>query len=171
MSIKDAVLPEFDHEMGTTRRLLERLPEDKLSWQPHPKSWNLGQLASHLVNIPLWSNTILNELEFDLGATPSESSEAAQTRTVTSRQHALQMLDENVAKTRANLASKSDGELMAAWTLKRGGHEVMTVPRIAAFRSFVLNHLIHHRGQFSLYLRMNNVPLPPIYGPTADESF
>lgn len=170
MALKDALLPEFDHEMGTTRRLLERLPEDKLAWQPHPKSWNLGQLASHLVQIPLWSHTILNEAAFDLAATPSESSEAAQKRTVTSRQHALQMLDENVARTRADLASKSDAELMAVWALTRGGQEIMTVPRIAAFRSFVMNHLIHHRGQFSVYLRMNDVPLPPIYGPTADEA-
>ncbi len=171
MSIKDAVLPEFDHEMGTTRRLLARLPEDRLTWQPHPKSYTLAQLASHLVHIPLWSQTILNELSFDLAVTPSESAEAALKRTVTSRQHALQMLDENVARTRATLASKSDAELMAVWTLTRAGQEIMTVPRIAAFRSFVLNHLIHHRGQFSVYLRMNDVPLPPIYGPTADESF
>ncbi|MBI1874432.1 MAG: DinB family protein [Acidobacteria bacterium] len=170
MAIKDALLPEFDHEMGTTRRLLERLPEDKLSWQPHPKSWNLGQLASHLVNIPLWSQTILNESSFDL-ASRDESPEAQQSRTVSSRQHALQLLDENVARTRASLASKSDAELLAIWTLTRAGQEIMTVPRIAAFRSFVLNHLIHHRGQFSVYLRMNNVPLPPIYGPTADEAF
>lgn len=171
MGLKDAILPEYDHEMGTTRRLLERIPEDKLSWRPHPKSWTLAQLASHLVHIPLWSQAILNDLSFDLAATPSESADAAQTRTVSSRRHALQLLDDNVARTRADLVSKSDAELMAIWTLKRGAHEVMTVPRIAAFRSFILNHSIHHRGQFTLYLRMNDVPLPPIYGPTADETF
>lgn len=170
MALKDALLPEFDHEMGTTRRLLERLPEDKLAWQPHPKSWTLGQLASHLVQIPLWSHTILNDVSFDL-ATPGETPEAQAKRAVTSRQRGLQLLDENVARTRANLALKSDAELMAVWSLTRGGQEIMTVPRIAAFRSFVMNHLIHHRGQFSVYLRMNDVPLPPIYGPTADEAF
>lgn len=171
MGIKDALLPDYDHEMGATRRLLERIPEDKLSWRPHPKSYTLAALASHLVHIPLWSQAILNDLSFDLAAIPSESAEAAQRRTVSSRQHALQLHDENVAKTRANLVSKSDAELMAVWTLRRGAHDVMTVPRIAAFRSFILHHVIHHRGQFTLYLRMNDVPLPPIYGPTADESF
>jgi uncharacterized damage-inducible protein DinB len=170
MALKDALLPEFDHEMGTTRRLLERLPEDKLAWQPHPRSWTLGQLASHLVQILLWSHTILNDVSFDL-ATPGETPEAHAKRAVTSRQRGLQLLDENVARTRAHLASKSDAELMAVWSLTRGGQELMTVPRIAAFRSFVMNHLIHHRGQLSVYLRMNDVPLPPIYGPTADEAF
>ena len=171
MGLKDSILPEYDHEMGSLRRLLERIPDDKLAWRPHPKSWTMAQLASHLVHIPLWSHTILNDLSFDLAATPSESAEAADKRTVSSRQHALQLLDENVAKTRASLLAKSDAELMAIWTLKRGAHEVMTVPRIAAFRSFIMNHVIHHRGQFTLYLRMNDVPLPPIYGPTADEAF
>jgi uncharacterized damage-inducible protein DinB len=162
MAIKDALLADYDHEMGTTRRLLERLPEDKLSWKPHEKSMTLGGLATHLTTIPLWAGAILNEPFFDLAAAPPNQAEK------TSRAEILAAFDETRVRTRGWM-DKSDAEYNAAWTLKRAGQQIFSVPRVAAFRSFVLHHLIHHRGQLSVYLRINDVPVPAIYGPSADE--
>jgi len=162
MAIKDGLLAEFDHEMGTTRKLLERLPEEKLSWKPHDRSMSMGGLATHLANLPHWGGTILNEAFFDLASAPPNLAEK------TSRADILKAFDDMTKQTRMWL-DKSDGELLAPWTLKRGGHEVFSMPRIAAFRSFVLYHTVHHRGQLSVYLRLNNVPVPAIYGPSADE--
>lgn len=162
MSIKDGLLADFDHEMGTTRKLLERLPEDKLAWKPHLKSMSLGGLATHLGNIPQWAGTILNEASFDLATAPPNLPER------TSRADILAAFDQARAQTRGWM-DKTDAEYVAPWTLMRGGQEVFTVPRVAAFRSFVLHHTIHHRGQLSVYLRLNDVPVPAIYGPSADE--
>jgi uncharacterized damage-inducible protein DinB len=162
MALKDALLPEYDHEMGTTRKLLERLPDDKLAWRPHEKSMALGELASHLGNIPNWASTILNDASFDLAAAPPNQTPKA------SRAEILALFDDSTKKTRA-LMNKSDAEYMTPWSLKRGGQDVFSMPRFAAFRSFVLSHTIHHRGQLSVYLRLNQIPVPPIYGPTADE--
>ncbi len=162
MSIKDGLLAEYDHEMGTTRKLLDRLPDDRLSWKPHEKSMTLGGLATHLANLPYWGDMILNRPMFDLADAPPNL-EAR-----TSRVDVLALFDEKVRATRGWL-DKSDAEFVAPWTLKRGGHQMFTMPRIAAFRSFVLSHSIHHRGQLSVYLRLNDVSVPAIYGPTADE--
>jgi uncharacterized damage-inducible protein DinB len=142
--------------------LLERLPEDKLAWKPHLKSMSIGGLATHLSSIPHWAGTILNEASFDLAAAQPNLPER------TSRADILAAFDQARAQTRAFM-DKTDAEYVSPWTLKRGGHEVFTVPRVAAFRSFVLHHIIHHRGQLSVYLRMNDVPVPAIYGPSADE--
>jgi uncharacterized damage-inducible protein DinB len=162
MAIKDGLLADFDHEMGTTRKLLERLPEDKLAWKPHAKSMSLGGLATHLGNIPHWASTILNEASFDLATAPPSPDER------TSRADIVAAFDQARAQTRAWM-DKTDAEYVSPWTLKRGGQEVFTVPRVAAFRSFVLHHIIHHRGQLSVYLRLHDVPVPAIYGPSADE--
>jgi len=162
MAIKDGLLAEFDHEMGTTRRLLERLPDDRLSWKPHAKSMSLGGLATHLSNLPGWGNTIMNDLSFDLAGAPPNLQEK------TSRAEIVASFDATTKQTRLAL-DKTDAELVAPWSLKRGGHEIFTMPRVAAFRTFVLYHMVHHRGQLSVYLRMNEVPVPAIYGPTADE--
>jgi len=162
MAIKDGLLADYDHEMGTTRKLLERLPDDKLSWKPHARSMSLGGLATHLVNIPHWAGTILNEPFFDLAGAPPNLPEK------TSRAEILASFDETRARTRAWM-DRTDAEYQSPWTLKRDGQQMFSVPRVAAFRSFVLHHVIHHRGQLSVYLRLNDVPVPAIYGPSADE--
>lgn len=164
MAITDALLPEFDHEMGVTRKLLERLPEADLGWKPHEKSFSLGELAAHLAQIPNWSAAILDQPSYDL-----ETGEDDDRQSPTSGAQVVTAFDKAVAQARQTLAGKSDGELMGAWTLKKGGQEMFTLPAVAAFKSFILNHSIHHRGQLSVYLRLRNVPLPSIYGPSADE--
>ena len=164
MAIKDGLLADFDHEMGTTRKLLERVPDDKLAWKPHDKSMSLGGLATHLSTIASWGGTILNEPFFDLAAVGPNQDEK------TSRAEILAAFDETRRKTRESM-DKSDGEYSSMWSLRRGGQEMFSVPRVAAFRSFVLHHIIHHRGQLSVYLRLNDVAVPAIYGPSADEGF
>ena len=166
MAIKDALLPEYDHELATTRRLLERVPEAEFGWKPHEKSMTLGQLAGHVANIPFWCSATMDGTSYDLAA---RSDKEARLEAPPSRQTLLQEFDLKVSKARASLAAATDAEMLAPWTLKHGPHEIFTMPRIAAVRSFVMNHLIHHRGQLSVYLRLKDVPLPPIYGPTADE--
>jgi uncharacterized damage-inducible protein DinB len=167
MAITDALLPEYDHEMGTTRRLLDRVPEAEFGWKPHQKSMSLGELAGHLANIPTWMGTVIASAEFDMS-----TADRGQLRPAApaSRAALLEQFDSKVAEARANLVGKTDAELLAPWTLKKDGEEVFTLPKVSALRSFVMNHSIHHRGQLSVYLRMQNVPLPSIYGPTADEA-
>ena len=162
MAIRDALLADYDHEMGTTRRLLERLPDDKLGWKPHDKSMSLGGLATHLTGLPHWAGTILNDPSFDLADAPANAV------VLTSRDAILAAFDQARARTRAWM-DKTDGEYNAPWTLTRGGQQLFSMPRVAAFRSFVLHHIIHHRGQLSVYLRLNDVSVPAIYGPSADE--
>ena len=162
MSLVDALLPEFDHEMTMTRKLLERVPDDRLAWKPHAKSMSLGGLATHVANLPWWGEVTLAQTEFDTASVgpPSEA---------TSRTQVLEAFDRNTTTTRALLAGKSDAELMAPWALKRGGQTIFSMPKAAVWRSFVLSHLVHHRGQLSVYLRLLDVPVPSIYGPSADE--
>ena len=162
--IKDGLLAEFDHEVGTTRRLLERLPDDRerLAWKPHPKSMSLGGLATHISNLPVWGNTILNSSFFDLAAMPAHAEEK------TSRADILSAFDRNAKETRAWM-DRTDAEYLDRWTLKRSGQEMFSLPKVAAFRNFVMHHLIHHRGQLSVYLRLNDIPVPAMYGPSADE--
>jgi uncharacterized damage-inducible protein DinB len=162
MTLKDTLLVEYDHEVGTTRKLLERLPDEQLGWRPHDKSMSLGELATHLTNIPMWAESILNEGGFDLsGAPPPRDARV-------SRADVLDAFDAATKQTRGWM-DKTDAEYQAPWTLKRDGQVMFTTPRIVAFRSWILNHLIHHRGQLSVYLRLTNVPVPSIYGPSADE--
>lgn len=162
MPLKDTLLAEFDHEMGTTRRLLERMPDEKFDWKPHEKSMTLGGLATHLSNLPNWGTTILADDSYDLADGPPNLAPAA------SRADVLAHFDAAASRTRAAL-DRTDGELNAQWKLKRAGQELFSLPRAAAFRTFVLYHVVHHRGQLSVYLRLNDVPVPAIYGPTADE--
>ena len=164
MALKDALLPEYDHEMATTRRLLDRVPEAEFSWKPHEKSMSLGQLSGHLANIPMWCSAVLDAPQFDLATAADQRPKAP-----ASREALLREFDAKVAAARASLAARTEAELLTPWTLRQGSHEIFTLPRISAIRSFVMNHSIHHRGQLSVYLRLRNVPLPSMYGPTADE--
>jgi uncharacterized damage-inducible protein DinB len=164
MAIKDALLPEFDHEMGTTRRVLERVPEGEFAWKPHEKSYSLGQLAGHVASIPTWVEHILRNSVFDV-------SSAGDTRPKLPESLAtiLADFDKNVKAARAGIAATGDSEMLAPWTFQNAGQVIFTMPRAATLRSFIMNHLIHHRGQLTVYLRLKNVPVPPVYGPTADE--
>ena len=165
MALKDSFLPEYDHEMGTTRRLLERVPEADLAWKPHEKSFSLGQLASHIANIPTWLNATFDVTVFDVASL----GEDARPKQPTSVAPILTAFDANVKKGREKIDAQTDATMFVQWTLKQGDEEVLTMPRVAVLRSFILNHLIHHRGQLSVYLRLRNVPIPAIYGPSADE--
>jgi len=164
MAIKDGILPEFDHEMGSTRRLLERVPETEFAWRPHEKSFPLGDLAAHIVNLPTWVDITMAGTELD-----SAEISAARSARPASRAELLQRFDDNVKKARATIDSQTDPAFLVPWTFKTGGHVIFTMPRLSVLRTFVINHLIHHRGQLTVYLRLRNVPLPSIYGPTADE--
>ena len=165
MPIAERMLPEFDHETATTRTLLERVPEAKAEWKPHPKSMSLGHLASHIANIPRWASATLERTEFDLN--PSGGSDLT-TPAFESLVLVLERYDAAVRVAREILCRTSDGDLMVQWTLKNGGRSMFSMPRASVFRSFVMNHAVHHRGQLSVYLRLLDVPLPSIYGPTAD---
>ena len=162
MSMVDALLPEFDHEMTTTRKVLERVPEDKFDWKPHAKSFSLGALAAHVAALPTWGVEALTRSEIDIAGGQPPAAPASKTGLMAA-------FDENAAAARSALAGKTDGELLATWTLKRGGKAIFSMPKAAVLRSFVLSHLIHHRGQLSVYLRLLDVPVPSIYGPSADE--
>jgi uncharacterized damage-inducible protein DinB len=164
MAIKDALLPEYDHEMATTRRLLERVPEQDFAWKPHDRSMSLGQLSGHLANIPMWCSAVLDTPFFDLAAAGDD----VRPKPPASRDTLLKEFDTKVAAARASLAARTDPDMLSPWTLKQGGREMFTLPRVSAIRSFVMNHSIHHRGQLSVYLRLRDVPLPSMYGPTAD---
>ena len=166
MSIAQHLLPEYDHELATTRRVLERVPESEFAWKPHVKSMSLGQLAGHVSNIPFWLSATLNAAFYDLA---TEDDKEARLEVPASKDVLLKEFDAKVSAARARLAKATDAEMLAPWTLKHGTLEIFTLPRVAAVRSFVMNHMIHHRGQLSVYLRLKDVPLPPMYGPTADE--
>ena len=165
MALRDALLPELDQELATTRKLLALVPESKTSFRPHAKSWTLGELSLHLANLLTWLPSTLKATELDLDPpsgprfVPPRFESAAAT---------LKMFDETSRAARAALAAATDAELAVPWTLRKRGQAMFTLPRAACVRSFVMNHLIHHRGQLTVYLRMCDVPLPPVYGPTAD---
>jgi uncharacterized damage-inducible protein DinB len=161
MSIAKGLLPEFDQEMATTRKLLERVPSDKAPWKPHPKSFPLGYLAQLVVTMLGWLTQTLLDTEINL-ATSSLGYSFETTDTL------LGEFDRHVLEAREALTSAKDADFTVLWSLKNGNQVLFTAPRGAVVRSH-LNHLIHHRGQLSVYLRLNDVPLPSMYGPTADE--
>jgi len=166
MPMRDALLPEYDQEMATTRRLLERVPEDRLDWTPHPKSFTLQALLSHLVNIPSWIPMTLEQNVLDMAP---EGQKPWTTPQLTSRDAWLAAFDANTALGRASLEKLEDAQLAEIWTLKAGAQTYFSAPKGGVLRGFALNHLIHHRAQLSVYLRLLDVPLPSIYGPSADE--
>lgn len=163
MAISEAMLPEFDHEMANTRKTLERVPENKLGWKPHDKSSTLGGLATHLATINGWVDAIVNQDSFDVSQAPPNNP-------LKSRAEILAAFDKDTASARKAIAGANDGQLMKPWSLVASGQNIFTMPRVAVLRSFVLNHAIHHRAQLGVYLRLNDVPVPSIYGPSADET-
>jgi uncharacterized damage-inducible protein DinB len=166
MALSDALLPEFDQEMANTRRTIERVPEDKLDWRPHEKSTTLGGLTTHISNLPSWTNYIINQNSLDI-APPGEP--PFRLEQIKSVNEALAMFDKNVTAARAAIAGASDEQLAETWTLLHGGRKIMALPRATVLRSIVMNHTIHHRAQLGVYLRLNDVPVPALYGPSADE--
>lgn len=163
MSIAASVLPEFDQEMATTRTMLERVPETRAEWTPHPKSWTLGELASHIGNLPRLGLIAMEADELDISATGSGNTPRFDSTAIL-----LRTFDENVRRARSAIESASDSDMMEPWTLRKAGKTIWTLPRAAVLRSFILSHMIHHRGQLSVYLRLNDVAVPPVYGPSAD---
>ncbi len=167
MAISSAILPEFDHEMANTRKTLERMPEGKTDWKPHEKSMTLGRLAGHLAELPGWGLQILTKDSIDVMPVgePRRQGLVAE-----SRKQALETLDQNIKTARSLVESTTDEQWMKPWTLLAGGQKIFTLPRAGVFRTMVMNHMIHHRAQLGVYLRLNNIPVPSIYGPSADES-
>jgi uncharacterized damage-inducible protein DinB len=163
MKLSDVMVQEFLHESQTTKRLLERLPEDKISWKPHEKSMPMSRLATHITEIPQWAEVIVNQDGLDMASVDFKPV------MFESRQEILESLQKNLDRFAEVLEGKDDEHLMASWKLKEGDKVLIDLPRAAAIRGFVISHVIHHRGQLSVYLRENDVPVPSIYGPSADE--
>ncbi len=166
MTIAQTLLQEFDQEMANTRRTLERVPEDKFEWKPDPKSMSMGRLAQHVAELASWGTETMTKESLDLdpegkGFTPPPM--------VKSRKELLDLFDKNVKESRGAIEKSSDADFMKPWTLLMNKKVLMTMPRTAVMRSFVMNHVIHHRAQLGVYLRLNDLPVPAIYGPSADE--
>lgn len=162
MSMTQAMLQEFDNEAKTTRRVLERVPSDKLTWKPHPKSMSLGTLALHVASAP--GVTVGWCAEDETTFSGQQPPEPASTSEI------LAAHDQSVTKVKQTLTQLGDQGLAGMWTAKAGGQTLMTMPKAALARAIVLNHWVHHRGQLSVYLRLLDVAVPSIYGPSADEN-
>jgi len=162
MSMIEPLLMEMEQEAAATRRLLARVPADKLGWKPHPKARTLGELAAHIATVPRGLSELLQQESYEAGPRPESEPESTEAL--------LALFDESMAVAKTNLAKFSDDDLKANWSLTRGGQPIFTMPRAAVIRTVVLNHIYHHRGQLSTYLRTLDVPLPSVYGPTADEN-
>jgi uncharacterized damage-inducible protein DinB len=162
MKLADTMLMELDQEAQTTKRVLDRIPEDKLSWKPHPKAFSLGQLALHIASVPasVTAAAVPDTMEAPNFSQPEPKS----------RQEVLDTFSKSLESARAALKKMDDARLNSTWSLTKNGKVLMSVPRIAFLRSILMNHNYHHRGQLSVYLRMLDVPVPSIYGPSADEN-
>ncbi|HSK73126.1 MAG TPA: DinB family protein [Pyrinomonadaceae bacterium] len=163
MTLGQTLAAELKHEAVSTRKMLERVPEDKFDWQPHEKSMKLGRLASHVAEISHWVNAALTQDELDFATSDYKP------ETANSARDLVEIFDKTVGEAAGLLENVSDEDIMRKWRLRNGEKIFFELPKIAVIRSMVLNHLIHHRGQLSVYLRLNDVPLPSVYGPTADE--
>jgi uncharacterized damage-inducible protein DinB len=166
MSYAQTILPEFDHEMASTRKVLERIPDDKLDWRAHPKSNTIGWNANHLAELPGWSVSIVTQNAFDFAPVGGERYRSPK---LTSSREIVELFDRNVADARKAFASLKDESLNDPWTLRGGERVIFTMPRAAVVRGFLMNHIIHHRAILCVYLRLNNIPVPGLYGPSGDE--
>jgi uncharacterized damage-inducible protein DinB len=162
MPFSETLLPEFDEEIKNTRRLLECVPDGKFDYKPHPKSMTLGRLASHVAEMPSWTAFTLDREVFDLAPDYKPTLAA-------SRAELLRIFDTGAAEAREKIAAATDEEWRKIWTFKYAGQTIMSMPRSAVMRSTIMNHLIHHRAQLGVYLRLNEVQFPGMYGPSADE--
>ena len=167
MTIGQTMLPEFDQEMGNTRKTLERIADDKLGWKPHEKSGTLGWLVGHIAMMPGWIGVTIQTDELDYAPVDGP---AYQPPKLENRQQLLAEFDKGVSEARTALAGAADAALMKDWTLLAGGKKIFTMPRIACIRTMVLNHIIHHRAQLTVYYRLLGIPVPGLYGPSADEA-
>ena len=165
MSVGRGLLEEFRLEAANTRRTLERVPEEKFDWKPHRKSWTMAQLASHIAETPSWAGEMLQADGYDL-----EGESEYQPFLAENREELLQKFDEWVSEACRLLESASDGELSEIWRLRAGEKVLLETPRLQVIKRMLINHVIQHRGQLTVYLRLNDVPVPAIYGPSADES-
>ena len=165
MGLSEALLKEFDLEMASTRKTLERIPEDKLAWKPHEKSTALGRLAGHLAELPGFGLRMTQVDAFDLAS----RQQGQKPLVAESQKHVLEIFDKNVALLREAVAKASDADLQKNWTLSLGEKKFYDGPRIGALRRMMMSHMIHHRAQLGVYLRLNGVPVPSVYGPSADE--
>jgi len=162
MAMIDAILMEMEQEAHATRRLLERVPEDKLAWKPHPKSFSLGQIALHVAQVPGGVSAMAMQEVYELPK--------FQQKEAGSRVELLDAFEQSLNAAKTTLGGLNDEQLMSTWTLQNQGKVLMTLPRAGLLRSTMLNHYYHHRGQLVVYLRLLNVPVPSVYGPTADEN-
>jgi uncharacterized damage-inducible protein DinB len=162
MPISQMLLPEFDHEMANTRKLLECVPDGKFDYKPHDKSMALGELAGHVAEIPSYGGAAIRLERLDMKGDEKPFRP-------TSKKEILERFDKNVAETRAAIAGVSDEDLAKIWAFSFAGREVFSMPRVAVLRAMMMSHLVHHRAQLGVYLRMNNVEFPGMYGPSADE--
>jgi uncharacterized damage-inducible protein DinB len=167
MSYAQSILPEFDQEMASTRKVLERIPEGKLDWKAHPKSNTIGWNATHLAEMPSWVEGTLKQDEWDIAPVGGEP---YRTPKLSSKQEILAMFDKNVAAARRAIETVKDEDMPRNWSLLQGGKAIITMPKVAVIRSFVLNHIIHHRAILTVYLRLNDIPVPGLYGPSGDET-
>ena len=162
MAIADMILMELDQEAKTTQRVLDRVPENKLSWKPHAKSFSLGQLALHLAGAQGRIAEMISKDNFEIGSMTQPEAQ--------SKKEILDALPLSTAKAKEIVGKMDDARMMSTWTLNKAGRVVMAAPRIGVIRGILLNHMYHHRGQLSVYLRLLEVPVPSIYGPSADEN-
>lgn len=161
--LNQSLIPELQHEATSTKKMLEKVPADKFDWKPHDKSMSLGKLAAHVANIPNWLTLALTTDEFDFAKAGYKEDTAA------TPQELLAVFDNKYQQALQALQNASDEALRTSWTFRSGDHVIFTLPRIAAIRTLAMNHLLHHRGQLSVYLRLLDVPVPGMYGPSADE--
>jgi len=166
MPINESRLPELDQELAMTRKTLERVPMDQFDWKPHPKSFSLGELANHLSRLLWWGAETMKTESLDLAP---EGGGIKAPPVVRTTEALLAAFDEGVTGFRGAVEGAADEDLLFPWTLFRGGQPLFTLPRVVVIRNTILNHIIHHRGQLTVYLRMNDVPVPALYGPSADE--
>ena len=166
MQISQSLMPELEMELASTRKCMERVPDTKLGFKPHERSMSAGDLVGHLAQLPLWGVMTFDRAELDIEPVGGQAFVRGPVESVASE---LAEFDKRAAELKAWILKTDDAGMMRPWTLLKGGKAVMTMPKVAVYRSFVMNHMIHHRGQLSVYLRMMGVPVPSLYGPSADE--